>query len=289
MNLTDLLTEGAYESRVWIDDVLLQEIGISVLLNSDEPALPALRNSIVNVPGRHGAYDFGAYLEPREFTLNCVFPRQSYTDLKRHIREFNHLFVDEYGRPKTVKLRFGDEPDKYYNVRLTGGIPVERVAERGFITINLTAFDPYAFAGMKAFDKFPGNYDTEVRYDEGLMYENIETFDWYCPIHYVGAFNHSHFATPLNLVIEGEVLNPKITINGKTFAITISVYENERLYVDSKTMQVWKVKNGEEKKINLFEYIKGDFPYLNGNNNYLRFEGHSPNAVVRLNWKHRFL
>ena len=100
MNLTDLLTEGAYESRVWIDDVLLQDKGITVLLSSDEPAIPSMRNVSVSVPGRHGAYDFGAYLEPREFTLNCVFPRQSYTDLKRHIRELN-----QYGYTIPRKIR----------------------------------------------------------------------------------------------------------------------------------------------------------------------------------------
>ena len=102
--LTDLFTEGAYEARVWIDEVLLQDEGIAVLLTSEEPALPSMRNISVTVPGRHGAYDFGAYLGQREFTLNVVFPRQSYTELKRQIREFNRKFVDEYGRPKTVKL-----------------------------------------------------------------------------------------------------------------------------------------------------------------------------------------
>src|SRR5690606_39424173 len=93
------------------------------------PALPSLRNLSITVPGRHGAYDFGAYFEPRQFTLNVVFPRQSYADLKYQIRQFNRKFVDDYGRPKTVQLRFGDEPDKYYNVRISDGISVERVAE----------------------------------------------------------------------------------------------------------------------------------------------------------------
>src|SRR5690625_4940994 len=113
----DLISDGLYEARVWIDDELLQDEGITVLLSSEEPALPSMRNISVTVPGRHGSYDFGAYFEPRNFTLNCVFPRQSYSDLKAQIREFNRLLVDAYGRPKTVKLRFGDEVDKYYNVR----------------------------------------------------------------------------------------------------------------------------------------------------------------------------
>src|SRR5690606_26069688 len=160
--MTDIFTQGTDESRVWIDDVLLQDEGIAVLLSSEEPALPALRNLSVTVPGRHGAYDFGAYFEPREFTLNIVFKRQDYADLKRDIRKLNRRFVDDYGRPKTVKLRFGDEVDKYYNVRVTQAIPVERTAERGFLTLGLTAYDPYAYSGANAYDP-----DEDYEYNAG--------------------------------------------------------------------------------------------------------------------------
>src|SRR5690625_7343305 len=114
--IDELLAEGAVESRVWIDEYLLQDEGISVLLATDEPALPSFRNISVSVPGRHGAYDFGAYLEPREFTLNVVCPRQSYTDLKRQIRELNKRCIDDYSRPKTVEQRYGEQGDKCYCV-----------------------------------------------------------------------------------------------------------------------------------------------------------------------------
>lgn len=285
--MTDLLTEGAYESRVWIDDVLLQDKGITVLLSSDEPALPSMRNVSVSVPGRHGAYDFGAYLEPREFTLNCVFPRQSYTDLKRHIREFNQLFVDEYGRPKTVKLRFGDEVDKFYNVRLTGGIPVERVAERGFITINLTAFDPYAYASAIAFDQEPIEYDNGYEYDTGLMYPNTQIVEWKNTIQLAGVHNYSYYATPLNIVIAGKVINPKVTINGKTTVFNLTLNEQERLTINSESMLIFKEFN--EIKTNMYQSIRGDFLFLNEGDNHIIFEGGTPNATINISWKHKFI
>src|SRR5690625_3744677 len=122
--MTDSLVTDAHYLRVWIDDVFLQDEGIAVLLPSEEPALPSMRNIGVTVPGRHGAYDFGAYFEPREFTLNCVFPRQPYDDLKAQIREFNRLLVDAYGRPKPVKLRIRDEVGRAYNVSIPRSTPV---------------------------------------------------------------------------------------------------------------------------------------------------------------------
>src|SRR5690625_7588243 len=80
------------------------------------------------------------------------------------ILEFNRLLVDAYGRPKTVKLRFGDEVDKYYNVRVTDSIPVDRVAERGYITLHLTAHDPYAYSTVTA--------------DEVVCRSEVITFEW---------------------------------------------------------------------------------------------------------------
>src|SRR5699024_1773122 len=123
---------------------------ITALLSTDEPATPSLRNMSVSVPGRHGAYDFGAYLGERVFKLDVVFRRQSYSDLKRQIRTFNRRFFDEWGRPKTVSLRYGEEVDKYYIVRLTSEIPIDRTAERGYASVQLTAFDPYAYSRVNA-------------------------------------------------------------------------------------------------------------------------------------------
>ena len=280
MNLTDLLTEGAYESRVWIDDVLLQDIGIAVLLNSDEPALPALRNTVVNVPGRHGAYDFGAYLEPREFTLNCVFPRQSYTDLKRHIRELNQLFIDEYGRPKTVKLRFGDEVDKYYNVRLTGGIPVERAAERGFISVKLTAFDPYAYSLVNA--------------NEVTWGSEVVTFEWTYLLGMDGTGTGFTVTSPqtIPIYVDGNALRPVIEINGTASNLTVSAngksfklpnFSDTRWIIDGENYVV--LRNGE----NDFASLDGEFIELMSGDNDVVISGNSLDFEITIKYRDKYL
>ena len=280
MNLTDLLTEGAYESRVWIDDILLQDIGIAVLLNSDEPALPALRNSSVTVPGRHGAYDFGAYLEPREFTLNCVFPRQSYTDLKRHIRELNQLFIDEYGRPKTVKLRFGDEVDKYYNVRLTGGIPVERAAERGFISVKLTAFDPYAYSLVNA--------------NEVTWGSEVVTFEWSYLLGMDGTGTGFTVTEPqtIPIYVDGNALRPVIEINGTASNLTVSAngksfklpnFSDTRWIIDGENYVV--LRDGE----NDFASLDGEFIELMSGDNDVVISGNSLDFEITVKYRDKYL
>lgn len=279
--MTDLLTEGAYESRVWIDDVLLQDKGITVLLSSDEPALPSMRNVSVSVPGRHGAYDFGAYLEPREFTLNCVFPRQSYTDLKRHIREFNQLFVDEYGRPKTVKLRFGDEVDKFYNVRLTGGIPVERVAERGFITINLTAFDPYAYSLVNA---------NEVTWGSEIITFESTTYTF----GYEGAPSRVKITAPTSIKYEviGYAVQPVIEISGSADNLTLT-NGNQSFTLEKFSDVDWRIDT-ESKTVfkdgkNAFAELVGDFLTFERGVNELTITGRNIDVELSIKYRDKYL
>lgn len=257
--MTDSLVTDAHYSRVWIDDVLLQDEGITVLLPSEEPALPSMRNMGVTVPGRHGAYDFGAYFEPREFTLNCVFPRQPYDDLKAQLREFNRLLVDAYGRPKTVKLRFGDEIDKYYNVRVTDSIPVERVADRGYITLHLTAHDPYAYSTVTS--------------DEVVWGSEVITFEWHYLLGMGGTGGGERITSPRTIVVDlhGEALRPVIEIDGSATGLTVSAngksfglptFTNTEWIIDGENYTV--TRNGT---LDLAA-MSGDFiELLNGSNN----------------------
>lgn len=271
----------ANESRVWIDDILLQtEFGVDVLLNSEEPALPSVRNLSVSVPGRHGAYDFGAYFETRGFTLNIVFPRQSYANLKRRIREFNRMFLDAYGRPKTVKLRFGDEVDKYYNVRLTEGIPVERAAERGFIALGLTAFDPYAYSTVTA--------------DEITWGSEVITFEWYYLLGTDGTGGGERITSPrsINVSLFGEGLRPVIEIDGSATDLTISAngksfglpaFTNTRWIIDGENFVV--TRNGTEE----LSAMTGDFIELYSGDNDVVISGSSLNFDLTIKYRDKYL
>lgn len=276
-----LFTEGADESRIWIDDVLLQrEYDVAVALSSEEPALPTMRNMGVTVPGRHGAYDFGAYFEPREFALNCVFKRQSYTDLKAQIREINRLFVDQFGRPKTVRLRFGDEVDKYYNARIAQGVAVDRIAERGFFTLGLTAFDPYAYSTVTA--------------DEILWGSEVVTFEWRYLLGMDGAGGGMRITRPqiIEMYVQGEALRPVIEISGSASALTISAngksfklpsFTNTKWIIDGENYTV--TRNGA---LDLAA-MNGDFlELLHGDNNVV-ISGSGLNFDLTIKYRDKYL
>lgn len=133
-------------SGVWIDNTKLQDEGIRVKLSSSEPLLTGSRHNTVSIPQRAGAYYYVGQLEPKPFTLDCVFTRSNYADLKARITKFKRLLIDGNGRPKVVKLKFDDEPDRYYNVVYEGLIDIERIADLGVFSVQLIAYDPVAYS-----------------------------------------------------------------------------------------------------------------------------------------------
>ncbi len=280
MRSTDIWTEEANESRVWIDDVLLQDGGIAVTLSSQEPALPDVRNQSVVVPGRHGAYDFGGYFEPREFALNCVFPRQSYTDLKRSIRKLNGLLTDSYSRPRTVKLRFGDDANVYYNARLTSGYIPERSAERGFFTLVFAAHDPYAYSTVT---------NAEILWGSEVI---DFTADYLLGTQGSGKVTQVNGTTTLTETVNGDLLRPIFVIkgsvasatfsaNGKTF--TLPSFTNTEWIIDGDNYEV--LRNGNPD----LSAMTGDFiEFINGDNS-VNITGSGMNFTVEIRFRDRYM
>src|SRR5690625_1186334 len=307
----ELATDNSEESRVWIDDVLLQSLGIDVKLSSDEPMAPGLRNNSVPIPGMAGAHNMGAELDPRVFSYECVLPRgDTYADLKRLSRDFVALFYDQWGSPINVELRTGDEPEKWYTARISEGLSAELIAKRGVFTLVLTAYDPYAYAPMTYYDPdFVARYDAGTYYDDGITeYTNQTHTPFVNSRQYAGVFNYSHYATPFSFVIEGYVKNPKITnqTTGKSAELDVTVEADERLYFDSNLKTTWKINTKDDRwywltpnqmmkqyseweKINQYNALSGDIIYLASGDNSLLFEGEGPNAQINFNWLHRFL
>jgi phage-related protein len=221
------------EASVWIDDIELQSLGIDVRLASDEPMFPDVRQQSITIPGRHGAYDFGASFDVRKFELDCVFPRQSYTELKQQIRDFVALFVDSYGRPKTVKLRFGDELDKYYSVKIGGNVPINRLATRGAFRLPLVAYDPIAKSVVTS-DNLVMDSDTpilsDILWDAGLSNRTITGPTSFTII------NNGSVAINFTYKIVGSGTNVTLTANGRTFSL--GSFSGKTVEVDGESFLV---------------------------------------------------
>lgn len=97
---------------------LYETYGILVERVEDD-LLPALRERKVVVPGRSGAYDFGAqYYDERLLTLPSGSTRQL---TRGEVREVS------YALSKKGRIVLWDEPDKYYLGRIYDATDLERV------------------------------------------------------------------------------------------------------------------------------------------------------------------
>lgn len=144
-------------SSITLGGVRDVDLGFRVLEESQEPLAPSTRDKTMVIDGRHGAYYFGAELEPKPFSYKCAFipngtdyQNPSAEALQQCVRRLARHLTDQYGRPRPIRLQRAWEPDKYYIAYYSGSTPLERIAYStiGFFTLPLVAFDPFAYAAV---------------------------------------------------------------------------------------------------------------------------------------------
>lgn len=118
-----------------------------MLRSSQRPILPNTEDRTISIPGRHGAWDFGADLAPKQFDLDCAFiGLRNSRELQTAVDRLARHLVDERGNPRTMRLTFDHMPGKYYMARYSGQLPIERAVGQGGFTLPLVAYDPFAYA-----------------------------------------------------------------------------------------------------------------------------------------------
>lgn len=124
------------------------QLGFTVLYyDTLKPMLPPTRDKLSVIGGKHGAWDYGAEMQPMGFVFYCYFHDDvTHTEIQAAIRTLNAYLLDGYGRPVTHELIFDTEPDKRYYVRYSGeaGVDTGNMQRRKF-SLPLVAFDPVAY------------------------------------------------------------------------------------------------------------------------------------------------
>jgi len=265
--------------------VSAKELGIIMISSSRRPILPSTVDRTMAIPGRHGAWDFGADLGPRQFELDCALIERDAAALQLAVERLAALLLDKHGRPRELSLRLDIRPEREYTVRYVGSLDIERIIGLGRFTLPLVAYDPYSYAGITDYDEGPYQYDTGLKYNTGLRYPNPTGFQWRYGQQHSSLYNHSSLVTPLIVTIAGSVSGVKITnrTNGRSMTLTTTL-SGQTLVIDGAKATV--TRNGQNAMSGL---VAGDFVMLEPGANQLVFEGGAPNATVAFGWRHRFL
>lgn len=123
-----------------------EELGLVLLKTTDWVFAPETRDRTKAIPGRHGAYYFGADLGPLPIPLDVeLIKSTNRQELEEYIRELKAHLFDIYARPKELELRFDNEPDKYYLVHYSGSANIRKLVATGTFTLPFMAYEnPFA-------------------------------------------------------------------------------------------------------------------------------------------------
>ncbi|HFJ9281685.1 phage tail family protein [Bacillus cereus] len=220
-----------------IDGKKLKELNLALLPGFQHPAAPPIRDYTVSIPGRPGAYYFGSDIDPLEFNLPLIIkPQEDRFKLSAAIRKMVAVFIDHYGKPKEVKLIYDYEPDKYYLVRYSGSMPIDRYFRMGKFELPLIAYDPHAYSVLQSTE--------EIRWQDMVPWMSD------IPIGYKG----SSFTvnSPQSLTVDNfgsKVIRPVIEISGSADNLTVIVkgerfsfgsFRNSSFLIDAERYTVIK-------------------------------------------------
>ena len=109
--------------------------------------LPGLRERKVEVPNRHGKFDFGAkFYNERSVVLQCIVDgamNTSEMSLRAYAREIAYVLS------RKDEIRIWNEPDKYYIGRIYQEIQLTQVRDLGNVFTIEFVCDPFCYGETK--------------------------------------------------------------------------------------------------------------------------------------------
>lgn len=263
-----------------IDGVKLGDLGIRVKEDSSYLGLPATRDQVISVPGRHGAYPMGSWLEPRRINLSCRISNKKTTrEIAETIRTLGTILLDQYGRPKEVKLVMGHEPEKYYKVKYVGAIPVDKQAHTGDFDLPLVAYDPFAYFLYSA-NEITWDKDipimSDVYWGTGINQFKInenQTLEIY---------NSGNIVIRPTFIITGSTTSLTLAMNGKSFSLPS--FSNVTYEINGENYTVFK--NGVN---NFSDKIGKDWVELLPGINQLTVTGTGLNIHLTVDYRFKYL
>ncbi|MFE5392552.1 phage tail domain-containing protein [Bacillus thuringiensis] len=265
-----------------IDGKSLKQLGLALLPGFQHPAAPPIRDYTVAIPGRPGAYYFGSDIDPLQFSLPLIIkPQENRFELAAVIRKMVAAFIDPYGKPKEVKLIYDYEPDKYYLVRYSGSLPIERYLRMGKFELPMTAYDPYAYSVAASTD--------DVRWGDNISFMSDIPFG-------IGDSSYN-VTTPQTLNIDNFgslVIRPIIEISGTATSLTLVIkgesfsigsFTNSTILIDAERYAA--IKNGQ----NFLFQLQGNLEKLEfmPGANAIQIGGSNLNINIAFKYRAKFI
>ncbi|MNM67518.1 Phage tail protein [compost metagenome] len=225
----------ASDAVLTLDGLTPRELGMGVFQKTQRPILSSTVDNSVTLPHMHGAYDFGATMGPKVFTLECAFMARDYRELQERVSTLAAFLLDADGRPRTMPIIFANQPDRQYTVRYTGDLQIDRIAGLGTFTLPFTAYDPFPYSVESTSDLL--TWDTDYTWDDDFEWDDGYSFSLTSPstveVNNLGNQN----ALPI-IKISGSFSSLSLTVGGVVFTYNMPMSGILELDFKRKTAKI---------------------------------------------------
>lgn len=133
-----------HSCTIYIDDVDIQTLGVYI---DDSFAMPMFNIDHINsisIPGRPGELYYNDKPGPIIFKIPLYSISDDELERQNVMRRFKKLLIDNDGKSKVVKLKNSQEPDIYYNVRLSSSNEMDKdMHQVGEFELELTCYEGF--------------------------------------------------------------------------------------------------------------------------------------------------
>lgn len=236
----------------------VQNYGVILLRGSRKEVLPSQRSNIEVIHGRHGAFDLGAELEPRQFELRCAVKASTRSELLHRMRQIAALFNPANG---VQPLVFDSEPAKTYYARVNSNVDLQSILTYGTFDLVFIAPDPFAYGQ---------EITASVNDGDSITLTNAGTW-----------------STPLTITMQAsgqDVVDPAVTVGSKQIKYTGTLAVGSTLTIETDKMTA--VLDGQ----NALANITGEFMMLQpGDSQATPSKTSGGTLTVTFAWKPRWL
>lgn len=204
---------------------MLQPLGVLVTNDSRYELLPATRDYVEEIPGRHGEFDFGTEFKAKALELHVVTD-EGYEPLqKAHLQRLFAKYLDPTKGYKT--LIFSDDVEKTYIVKYSGKIDISNYPSWFEFVIPFKMSEPFIIGSIEKSITGTGTAKNDGTFETGIVVE-----------------------------IKGPATNPSLTIGTETMSYTGTIATGQTLVIDTDK------KTAKIGSSNVIANYNGKFPML---------------------------
>jgi predicted phage tail component-like protein len=247
----------------------------------DRVLFPTLRKREVQVPGRHGTYDFGDNtFESKLIAIKFTVTASSLHDLRIKAR----LIAAWLNTTSRQKLVFDDEPDKYYMARVFEKVSIEDIVTTG---IFQTTFECEPFAYGAASTSEDVTWDSDIVWDSDVTWGGSDNYTFsvtQSPTE-LQVDNAGTMPTRPVIIVTGSFTTISIAVNGKVLTYTEAVADGTIIINNDK----YTVKKDTTNKLAV---VTGDTEYfleLTAGVNTVTITGTDLNCLVLFEFRPLYL